>query len=115
MLNGKFELHPPAEPISPASKPVTARRNHCPGRKGLKSCCFIRSKAGAITSTEERAISRFQCGTIVRSDMPKCTHTNQIKEVTPHAQGCEDCLKTGDRWVHLRLCMSCGHVGCCDS
>ncbi|HSK26334.1 MAG TPA: UBP-type zinc finger domain-containing protein [Jiangellales bacterium] len=29
--------------------------------------------------------------------------------------GCEDCLRTGGRWVHLRLCLDCGHVGCCDS
>ncbi len=45
----------------------------------------------------------------------RCTHTNQIKKVHPGTQGCEDCLKTGDDWVHLRLCMTCGHVGCCDS
>lgn len=44
-----------------------------------------------------------------------CTHLNQIQEVTPSANGCEDCLKTGDTWVHLRLCLICGHVGCCDS
>lgn len=43
-----------------------------------------------------------------------CTHLNQIAEVTPSADGCEDCLKTGDAWLHLRLCMECGHVGCCD-
>ena len=43
-----------------------------------------------------------------------CAHLNQIKEVTPSAKGCEDCLRTGSRWVHLRLCMECGHVGCCD-
>jgi len=30
-------------------------------------------------------------------------------------QGCEECLKMGDEWVHLRLCLECGHVGCCDS
>lgn len=35
--------------------------------------------------------------------------------VIPSAQGCEECLRTGDPWVHLRLCMTCGHVGCCDS
>lgn len=33
----------------------------------------------------------------------------------PSANGCEDCLKTGDSWVHLRVCLACGHVGCCDS
>ncbi|MEM8531129.1 MAG: UBP-type zinc finger domain-containing protein [Chloroflexota bacterium] len=47
--------------------------------------------------------------------MAKCTHQNQIHEVTPSANGCEDCLKAGDEWVHLRLCMTCGYVGCCDS
>jgi len=35
--------------------------------------------------------------------------------VTPSAKGCEGCLKTGERWVELRMCLSCGHVGCCDS
>ena len=45
----------------------------------------------------------------------QCTHLDQINEVTPGTQGCEECLQTGDRWVHLRLCLTCGHVGCCDS
>src|ERR1700747_1408814 len=44
-----------------------------------------------------------------------CTHINQIRPVTPSAPGCEDCLRIGDSWVHLRLCLECGHVGCCDS
>jgi uncharacterized UBP type Zn finger protein len=44
-----------------------------------------------------------------------CTHVAEAHEVTPGANGCEDCLRTGGRWVHLRVCMSCGHVGCCDS
>src|SRR5437773_7918696 len=44
-----------------------------------------------------------------------CTHVNQVRDVTPSANGCEDCLKIGDEWVHLRLCRICGHVGCCDS
>jgi uncharacterized UBP type Zn finger protein len=47
--------------------------------------------------------------------MATCTHLGQVHAVTPSAQGCEDCLKTGGAWVHLRLCTSCGHVGCCDS
>jgi hypothetical protein len=44
-----------------------------------------------------------------------CKHVKEIKNVTPSANGCEDCLKIGGQWVHLRLCLSCGHVGCCDS
>ena len=43
-----------------------------------------------------------------------CAHLDQIRDVKPCTKGCEDCLKTGDTWVHLRLCMTCGHVGCCD-
>jgi uncharacterized UBP type Zn finger protein len=46
---------------------------------------------------------------------PACSHLDHVQRVTPSARGCEDCLKTGDRWVHLRLCLECGHVGCCDS
>src|SRR5690242_2288735 len=45
---------------------------------------------------------------------PICTHLNSVKDVTPGSVGCEECLKSGDRWVHLRLCTVCGHVGCCD-
>lgn len=44
-----------------------------------------------------------------------CSHVDQIKDVTPSAEGCEECLKTGQSWVELRECLVCGHVGCCDS
>ena len=47
--------------------------------------------------------------------MPRCTHTDQINDVAPNTNGCEECLKTGGQWVHLRLCLTCGHVGCCDA
>lgn len=45
----------------------------------------------------------------------QCTHLDQIRDVEPGTDGCEECLKMGDSWVHLRMCLSCGHVGCCDS
>jgi uncharacterized UBP type Zn finger protein len=44
-----------------------------------------------------------------------CGHTDQIQDVTPQAEGCVTCLEIGARWVHLRLCKSCGYIGCCDS
>jgi uncharacterized UBP type Zn finger protein len=44
-----------------------------------------------------------------------CSHLDQIRVRTTDRHGCEECLKSGDSWVHLRLCMECGHVGCCDS
>jgi CPA2 family monovalent cation:H+ antiporter-2 len=44
-----------------------------------------------------------------------CTHLDRINAVRPSARGCEECLRQGDRWVHLRICLTCGHVGCCDT
>ena len=48
-------------------------------------------------------------------DTQGCTHLQEIQDVTPSAAGCEDCLKTGDKWLFLRVCLICGHVGCCDN
>jgi hypothetical protein len=45
-----------------------------------------------------------------------CAHTSMIRPVIPRTpEGCEECLRTGSPWLHLRLCLTCGHVGCCDS
>jgi CPA2 family monovalent cation:H+ antiporter-2 len=44
-----------------------------------------------------------------------CTHGEESHAVLPESTGCVECLRTGSPWVHLRLCLSCGHVGCCDS
>ena len=45
-----------------------------------------------------------------------CTHLDQVTVPRPAAvEGCEECLRTGMQWVHLRVCRSCGRVGCCDS
>jgi uncharacterized UBP type Zn finger protein len=46
-----------------------------------------------------------------------CSHvrTIELTDVPPDLPGCEACLRTGGRWVHLRMCQACGHIGCCDS
>jgi len=45
-----------------------------------------------------------------------CTHLDRVRDVTPSVVGaCEDCLVEGTRWVHLRMCLTCGHMGCCDN
>jgi uncharacterized UBP type Zn finger protein len=45
-----------------------------------------------------------------------CTHLESAGDPSPKTpDGCEECLETGSTWVHLRLCLQCGHVGCCDS
>jgi len=47
--------------------------------------------------------------------MKLCTHLQASDDAPPRTSGCEECLKLGDRWVHLRRCVRCGHVGCCNS
>jgi uncharacterized UBP type Zn finger protein len=47
--------------------------------------------------------------------MAECSHLNEIRIKSTDTHVCEDCVKVGDTWVHLRLCLECGHVGCCDS
>ena len=44
-----------------------------------------------------------------------CSHLDQVADVLPGSDGCEDCLRVDGRWGHLRICMSCGYVACCDS
>ncbi len=44
-----------------------------------------------------------------------CPHLDQIRDVKPSSWGCEECIALGDTWVHLRECLICGQVGCCDS
>jgi uncharacterized UBP type Zn finger protein len=46
---------------------------------------------------------------------PTCAHLGTVRDVVPRTpDGCEECLAIGSDWVHLRLCLACGHVGCCD-
>jgi len=47
--------------------------------------------------------------------MATCTHLDTVRDVVPSDDGCHECLQSGSRWVHLRTCQECGHVGCCDS
>lgn len=47
--------------------------------------------------------------------MAECTHMDMIHDVTPSGEGCMECLEMGDTWFHLRVCLTCGHVGCCDT
>ena len=50
-----------------------------------------------------------------RGSTGRCAHTEMIRDVEPSGDACEACLQLGDRWVHLRACVTCGLVGCCNS
>jgi monovalent cation:H+ antiporter-2, CPA2 family len=88
------------------------RRRHAPRPSGgSREQDAIRARRlsayGTVVDTERRMV--------LASDTPGCSHVNTIHPVLPSAPGCEECLELDDSWVHLRVCMFCGHVGCCDS
>jgi uncharacterized UBP type Zn finger protein len=59
----------------------------------------------------DRIYAAMQSGEV---DPSVCSHLGQINNVDASSSGCEDCLKIGAEWVNLRICLTCGHVGCCD-
>ncbi len=74
--------------------------------------------AGVALAAALATASTLRAGAPVKdeeSGTAGCSHVTQITEARPVSRGCEECLRMGDRWVHLRVCLSCGHVGCCDS
>src|SRR6266478_8837525 len=82
------------------------RRN--PKRRSAPVSSCIWTSQASVPRRRRRKVGRV-------SPEVQCTHLDQIRDVTPSAEGCEDCLRIGGWWVHLRECMSCGHIGCCDS
>ena len=72
----------------------------------------VQARSWRSIGMARRSIARMEGNTM---SVP-CTHLDQIRDVSPRTpNGCEECLQIGDTWVHLRLCLICGHVGCCDS
>ncbi|MGG5258750.1 DHA2 family efflux MFS transporter permease subunit [Phycicoccus avicenniae] len=88
-----------------------------PGVRQLQFCAGI---GGPPLATRVDADGRPDCDpvpflTVTEEDPMTCTHLTDTTPPTPAADGCVECLATGETWVHLRLCQACGHVGCCDS
>jgi CPA2 family monovalent cation:H+ antiporter-2 len=72
-------------------------------------------KENAMSGQSAEWIDTEKAVELATRDGNGCGHLYTLQPVYPSAKGCEDCLRIGGRWVHLRLCMICGHVGCCDS
>lgn len=68
----------------------------------------------AVRAPQELVVDT-QTPIAVDLDPAACAHAGDVRPVLPGSPGCEECLRTGDTWVHLRVCLTCGHVGCCDS
>src|SRR5262249_30789773 len=54
-------------------------------------------------------------GAVVTTPTAPCPHLADPGNARPQSKVCDECIELGDRWVHLRACLQCGHVGCCDS
>ena len=62
-------------------------------------------------------MGRSRGGNVASVLVASCTHLDTVafRDVPEEIPGCEDCLKIGGWWVHLRLCTTCGHIACCDN
>jgi monovalent cation:H+ antiporter-2, CPA2 family len=68
------------------------------------------------TLSATRAVDAAAGSAVPAAQANGCSHLDQIRAVQPRTPGgCEECLQIGSRWTHLRMCMTCGHVGCCDT
>ena len=93
-------------------------------RRSTRACCracWTRSTSRSRSSTgvggrDRRRSGRPSCGRVTRRRWLRAPGgVRRRRRRRPRPDGCEECLRDGDEWVHLRLCMECGHVGCCDS
>jgi uncharacterized UBP type Zn finger protein len=73
-------------------------------------------RGGPAVRAPERVALAWAQATEKEARMATCTHLDQIEltELPESVEGCAECLASGDPWLHLRICLECGHVGCCD-
>lgn len=107
---GETIASPPDEFVLESGDRLTARAS---AQAFAEASRLLRSTTEVL---EPAAQSSMRTITLTPEQRDGCEHTRGVQaEFTTAATGCEDCLKTGDTWVHLRMCMTCGGVRCCDS
>ena len=79
------------------------------GRRHLAEVVGARTTEGGSPQVDVSRLVHY------RWPVDACPHGAASVPVQPGTAGCEECLRDGERWVHLRMCLGCGHVGCCDS
>jgi MFS family permease len=85
------------------------------GFRGSVLLCAAAVLAGAVIAFATVDVADAASVTDARALSPTCAHVSSGLDATPRTRGCEQCLLSGDTWVHLRVCVACGQVGCCDS
>ena len=83
-------------------------------RSGSTKRCATAVGEGSMAVQFVHAAPRRTQGSSRMSEL--CTHLDQVelRELPASVDGCEECLRDGGKWLHLRICLTCGHVGCCD-
>jgi monovalent cation:H+ antiporter-2, CPA2 family len=105
--NGEKISEPPEDLVLQAGDRLTARAS---AQAFAAAARLLRSEPGEEETSPVRTIH------LTDEQRGACEHAASVRpDVTTAANGCEECLKLGDTWVHLRICMKCGNVGCCDS
>ncbi|HEV7734634.1 MAG TPA: MFS transporter [Candidatus Binatia bacterium] len=103
--------------VAPTERPALSTLLHdafLDGFRGAVLLCAALVLAGAAVA----AVTLDAAGTQPLDDTdatPTCDHLDTITDAPPRTDGCEECLRLGETWIHLRACLACGHVGCCDS
>jgi len=103
--------------VDPAARPLLAQLVNdafLDGFRGSVLLCAALVLAGAAVAAVSLSAADVNA-TEADTATFTCDHLEIITNPEPRARGCEACLRSGDTWVHLRQCLSCGHVGCCDS
>jgi hypothetical protein len=114
MLAQRFEVQAVPTRLILRDGQVIARQS----RRGRRPRPCELGAAGTPTIGEEPIMSSPGSGSgpVRPDDVPLDPHLSLVRPVVPQTpQGCQECLQEGTPWVHLRLCLTCGHVGCCDS
>ncbi|HEY0159578.1 MAG TPA: cation:proton antiporter [Thermoanaerobaculia bacterium] len=105
--NGEKIAEPPADLVLEPGDRLTARAS---AQAFAAAARLLRADPAEEESSPVRTIH------LTDAQRGACAHAASVRpDVTTAATGCEECLKLGDTWVHLRICMKCGNVGCCDS
>jgi uncharacterized UBP type Zn finger protein len=121
-------VKPPPPWLPPLAKDAATNERDPDDRRRARSMASIATDAvlGCLGfgRGERPGRSREPAGAARRATLPAepidfvttCAHLDTVRVTElPEALGCAECLRAGDRWVHLRMCLNCGNVGCCDS
>jgi len=113
LATGRF-----AHVVADDSASVDALVSHALGQLALPERLVeivVEAATGTLPDSEVAGV--VSTDMIVHPALPAdgCEHVHEARAVTPMSKGCEECMADGTRWVHLRVCLVCGHVGCCDS